>query len=204
MRYRNAQAIEREQIKWLLYAGAFFAVTYALTFFLTPVDESQSGWGNLWFVLSILLIPIAIAIAILRYRLYDIDVIIRKTLVYGLLTALLAFVYFGSIVLLQTLFDHLTGQQSPIIIVISTLLIAALFTPLRRRVQDVIDRRFFRKKYDAAQVLADFARHARDETDLDSLTAELARVVGETMQPERVNVWLADSRKSRRQTGSSQ
>ncbi len=188
VRYRNAQAIEREQIKWLLYAGAFFAVTYALTFFLTPVDESQSGWGNLWFVLSILLIPIAIAIAILRYRLYDIDVIIRKTLVYGLLTALLAFVYFGSIVLLQTLFDRLTGQQSPIIIVLSTLLIAALFTPLRRRVQDVIDRRFFRKKYDAAQVLADFARHARDETDLDSLTAELARVVGETMQPERVGI----------------
>ena len=194
LRYRRAESVEREQIKWLLFAGAFFVVIYGLTFFLSDVDSGwlDAGLNNLLFALSILAFPAAIAIAIFRYRLYDIDIIIRKTLQYGLLSAMLAIVYFGSIVLLQALFDRLTGEQSPIVIVISTLLIAALFTPLRRRVQDAIDRRFFRKKYDAAQVLADFARHARDETDLDSLTAELARVVGETMQPERVSVWLKE------------
>ncbi len=191
VRFRRARAVERQQIKWLFYATAVFVAFYVPTFVGNAFAVAENIW-NVLFAIGMLGIPAAIAIAILRYRLYDIDVIIRKTLVYGLLTALLAFVYFGSIVLLQTLFDRLTGEQSPIIIVLSTLLIAALFTPLRRRVQDVIDRRFFRKKYDAAQVLADFARHARDETDLDSLTAELARVVGETMQPEIVGVWLKE------------
>ncbi len=180
--------MEREQIRWILYALGLFGAFYV------PYTLFQS-WGQIWGVvinIVFLTIPVAIGIAILRYRLYDIDIIIRKTLQYGVLTAMLALVYFGSILLLQTLFDRFTGQQSPIVIVISTLLIAALFTPLRRRVQDVIDRRFFRKKYDAAQVLADFARTARDETDLDSLTAELARVVGETMQPAGVSVWLKE------------
>ena len=192
VRFRCAQAGERQQIKWLLYAGAVFVVVYTLTYFLSESEFQSSGWGGLLFVLSILAIPAAIAIAILRYRLYDIDVIIRKTLVYTALTVLLALVYFEGVVLLQRLFGSLTGvAQSPLAVVISTLVIAALFTPLRRRIQDVIDRRFYRKKYDAQQVLAQFALTARDETDLDALTAELARVVQETLQPERVSVWLS-------------
>jgi hypothetical protein len=190
VRYRHAGIVEREQIKWLLYAGAFFAVTYALTFFLTPTDANSDAWGNLALTFAILLLPFAIAIAILRYRLYDIDIIIRKTLQYGVVTGLLALVYFGSIVLLQSLFDAVTGAQSPVVIVISTLLIASLFNPLRHRVQGFIDRRFFRQKYDAQQVLAQFAQTARDEVSLEVLRAELSHVVQETLQPEQVTIWL--------------
>jgi hypothetical protein len=195
LRYRLAQDVERAQIKWLLFAGAFFVVFYALTFFLTNPDDPwlDNGLNNLLFTLSILAFPVSIAIAIFRYRLYDIDVIIRKTLVYSLVTVLLALVYFGSVILLQRLVSALTGiEQSPLAVVVSTLAIAALFTPLRRRIQDAVDRRFYRKKYDAQQVLAQFALTARDETDLDALTVELARVVEETLRPERVGVWLKE------------
>ena len=199
-RYRRAVAIEREQIKWLLFACGIFAAVYLGQIVFNLLGVFDQGWASAqwWYLLgplSLMTIPIAIAIAILRYRLYDIDIIIRKTLIYAALTALLALVYFGSVVLLQRLFGSLTGvAQSPLAIVVSTLAIAALFTPLRRRIQDGIDRRFYRKKYDAQRVLAQFAITARDETDLDALTGELAHVVQETMQPESVSVWL-------RQTG---
>ena len=141
--------------------------------------------------LSLGLMGITLAIAVTRYRLFDIDVIIRRTTSYAILTGMLLLVYFGSIVVLQRLLSPITGE-SQAAVVLSTLLIAALFLPLRRRVQDAIDRRFFRKKYDAEQVLAQFAATVRDETDLDALTAELVRVIQETMQPEFVSVWLKE------------
>lgn len=141
-----------------------------------------------------LALPLALAVGILRYRLFDIDVIIRKTTSYAILTALLALVYFGSVVVLQRVLSPVTGESTAAV-VLSTLLIAALFLPLRRRVQGIIDRRFFRKKYDAEKVLQQFAATARDETDLDALTAELVRVIQETMEPESVSLWLRPAEK---------
>jgi hypothetical protein len=141
-----------------------------------------------------LAIPIAVAVSILRYRLYDIDRIINRTLVYGLLVAALAAVYVGGVAGLQYLFRALTGQeqQPQLVIVASTLLIGALFNPLRRRIQAVIDRRFYRRKYDAARTLENFSAKLRDETDLDQLNRELVSVVRDTMQPEHVSLWLRD------------
>jgi len=191
VRYGRTQTEERQQIKWLAYAGIFFAVVYGLV--VSSGFAGQSGysvWVGVLFYLSVLTFAAAIAIAILRYRLYDIDLIIRKTLQYTVLSALLALTYFGSVVLLQSIVGQAADEQSPLMIVVSTLLIAALFAPLRQRVQAFIDRRFYRKKYDAQQVLAQFAQTARDETDMDALTAELVRVVQETMQPEQINLWL--------------
>jgi len=192
VRYRRALTVERQQIKWLLYVGAFFVVTYAFTYFVSADNEVgfASGWVDLLLLLSILAFPVAIAIAILRYRLFDIDIIIRKTLVYGLLTALLAMIYFGSVVILQTLFAAISGEQSAVAIVLSTLAIAALFSTLRRRIQGWIDRRFYRGNYDATITLRQFSETARDEVDLDRLATELMHVVEETMQPESAGLWL--------------
>ncbi|MEK7327792.1 MAG: hypothetical protein AAB217_21310 [Chloroflexota bacterium] len=181
LRLRRAQGEKRQQLKWIVYAGVLLAA-------VSPFSSINALSGLL--ILALLGVPAATAIAILRYRLYDIDIIIRRTLVYSVLSGALALVYFGTVVLLQQLFRALTGQQSAVAIVVSTLAIAALFAPLRRRVQDVIDRRFYRKKYDAAKTLAEFAATCRDETDLDTLTARLVEVVEETMQPESVTLWL--------------
>jgi len=194
VRYRRSQIVERQQIKWLLFAGGVLVLVYAVVYFVTDPDapDFASGWPNLLLALSILALPVAITIAILRYRLFDIDVIIRKTAVYAVITALLALVYFGLIILLQSIFEAASGEQSPITIVVSTLVIAALFAPLRRRVQDFIDRRFYRRKYDAEQTLAAFGQFVRDETDMAALTAELLRVTQETMQPEQATIWLKE------------
>ena len=196
VRYRRrAGIVEKEQIKWLLYAAIIFGAIYAIAVIANlGSDEWGLGfWGELLLVISILTLPVAIAIAILRYRLFDIDIIIRKTAVYGILTALLALVYFGSVLLLQTLFGSVLGQQSTLILVISTLLIALLFSPLRRWLQGVINRRFYRQKYDAQQVLARFAQTARDETDLEELNAGLIAVLQETLQPQMIGLWTAES-----------
>ncbi len=188
LRYRRAGQVERKQIKWLLYACGLFVAIFIPGVWASdapsPVDDI---WGD-FFALSFITIPVAIAIAILRYNLWDIDLIIRRTLVYAVLTGLLALAYLGSVIVLQTTLGALTGEESPVIIVLSTLIIAALSSPLRRRVQRLIDRRFFRQKYDAAQVLAHFAAAARNEVDLDRLTAELTRVIDETMQPASLSI----------------
>jgi hypothetical protein len=137
-------------------------------------------------------VPVAIGFAVLKYRLYDIDVVINLTLVYGSLTAMLALVYFGGVTATQTIFRALTGQeqQHQLAIVISTLVIAALFNPLRRRIQSFIDRRFYRKRYDARKTLEAFSARLRDETDLETLNNDLAGVIRETMQPAHVSLWL--------------
>jgi len=188
VRFRRAGPVERSQIKWLLFSGtvSFVAIGYRLATY----DPGVSDWTDYLLTIALLSVAVSISIAILRYRLYDIDIIIRRTLQYALLTGLLALVYFGSVVVLQSLVENLTGEQSPIVIVLSTLAIAALFNPLRTRVQDFIDRRFYRKKYDAEQALAQFAITARDEVELSQLTSALLGIVEETMQPEQVFLWL--------------
>ncbi len=193
-RYRRLSTLrERSQTRWVLYGVSVGLGTFILLLIVTGVSGFwESPWAVLvWMVVNMVatLIPVTFGIAILRSNLWDIDVVIRRTTTYAVLTALLALVYFGSIVVLQQFLTPITGDSAPAV-VLSTLLIAALFLPLRRRVQNVIDRRFFRRKYNAEKVLARFAATARDETDLDALTAELVRVIQETMQPEKVYVWL--------------
>ncbi len=195
--------LQRQQTKWVVavLAGTFlFLIAMAPGIFKPPPENALGPtlqwalFGGALFRLSFLLIPAAMIIAILRYRLWDIDLLIRRTLQYSLLSGLLALVYFGLIIVLQSLFTAITGQQqNEFVTVLSTLAIAALFLPLRRRVQDFIDRRFYRKKYDAAKVIAEFAAICRDETDLEKLTARLVEVVQETMQPESVSLWLKSS-----------
>jgi MFS family permease len=194
VRYRRANDTEREQIKWLLYACAVFLVVY-MSGFVSGLGGTASLGGYIWgvfFGLSVLTLPAAIGIAILRYRLYEIDIVINRTLVYGSLTAMLLSVYFGGVAATQGIFRTITGheEQPQLAVVVSTLVIAALFNPLRRRIQSFIDRRFYRRKYDARKTLEAFSARLRDETDLDALSDDLVGVVRETMQPEHVSLWL--------------
>jgi MFS family permease len=193
VRLRNARGIERQQIKWLIYSSAMLigAVILKDTVF-SPLGQTPWGlWGGYLLVaIGGLGGPISIGIAILRYRLYEIDTLINRTLVYGSLTATLVGLYLVGIVALQRVFVLLTGQQSTLAVVASTLLIAALFTPLRRRIQSFIDRSFYRRKYDAAKTLKGFSMKLRNETDLAALSDDLVGVVKETMQPAHVSLWL--------------
>jgi hypothetical protein len=203
-RYRkDSTPLEQQQTKWILFgilAYALSVVVWVLVFggaLDLPAGRPRLlvnvlGWTSI--LIFLLGLPAAITIAILRYRLWDIDLVIRRTLQYALLTALLGLVYFGGVVVLQNLFGAVTGRaDSPIITVISTLTIAALFNPLRRRIQTFIDRRFFRGKYDAEQALESFAVIARDEVNMERLTDGLLGVVDKTMQPERAVLWLVKS-----------
>ncbi|MDQ4077305.1 MAG: hypothetical protein M3220_13785 [Chloroflexota bacterium] len=191
MRFRRSRGIERQQLKWFTSGATLFAIVMTLNVLLR---NSESGIPfeivDVITGLSFTAIPISAGIAILKYRLYDIDLIIRRTLIYSLLTAALALTYLGTVVLLQQLFRSLTGHDSNAAIVISTLAIAALFNPLRQRIQEFIDRRFYRRKYDAQQTLAAFGQTVRNEVELDKLTGELLRVIEETMQPAHVSLWL--------------
>ncbi len=187
LRLWRARGEERQQIKWLLYAVCVLVVGIMGAAFL-PSPLSEVFW--LVTLLGFAAMPVAVGVAILRYRLYEIDFLINRTLVYGSLTATLVALYFGGIVLLQRAFVALTGEKSTLAVVASTLLIAALFNPLRRRIQGFIDRRFYRRKYDARKTLEAFSAKLRDETDLEALNDELVRVVLETMQPAHVSLWL--------------
>jgi hypothetical protein len=191
-RFRRAQGDERQQIKWFVYAAVLgMFVTVGLLAATALNLNNNSAVSSILFPLAIAGIPIATGIAILKYRLYAIDLLIRRTLVYSVLTGILALVYFGSVVVLQGVFTALTGAaRSELVTVLSTLAIAALFVPLRNRLQEFIDRRFYRRKVDAALALAAFNRAARDEVDLDQLTQRLAQVVQETIQPETVDLVL--------------
>jgi hypothetical protein len=199
-RYRHVSTpTQRQQTKWVLFGFLLWlvltgvlGVPYSIEMSLpagSPLPwwtlVNSAGW---WVALTI--VPLSLSIGVLRYRLYDIDIIINRTLVYGSLTATLVVLYFGGIVVLQRMFVLLTSQQSTLAVVASTLLIAALFTPLRRRIQSFIDRRFYRRKYDARKTLEAFSTKLKNETDLEALNNDLVGVVKETMQPAHVSLWL--------------
>jgi hypothetical protein len=201
LRLLRTSGIEHQQIKW----PAFIAVMAAGGSILydTAISEAIGlrwlEWaGYVGLIAALVCFPISIGIAIVRYRLYEIDTLINRTLVYALLTAILAAVYFGGVVLLQRVFVALTGQQSTLAVVASTLVIAALFNPLRRRIQSFVDRRFYRRKYDARKTLEAFSAKLRDETDLEALNNDLVGVVRETMQPAHVSLWLRPDPAQRR------
>src|SRR5215203_2894249 len=188
-RFRRAGGTERQQIKWLAYAAVLFGSIISIGV-LGYEDLFSRTLSTLHVAVGFAGLYIAVGVAILRHHLYAIDVVINRTLVYGSLTAVLAAVYLGGVLVLQYAFRALTGEESQFVVVASTLIIAALFIPLRRRIQSFIDRRFYRRKYDAAKTLEAFSAKLRDEADLDALNAELVGVVRETMQPALASLWL--------------
>jgi len=197
-RLRRAGGVERQQIKWFAYAAAA-TVSGVVFAYMIPNSIDTPPWFE-WAGYALLIattpaIPVSIGIAILRYRLYDIDRIINRTLVYGALSVTLALLYFSSVTLTQITFRIITGQkqQPQLVVVASTLMIAVLFNPLRHRMQEFIDQRFYRRKYDAARTLELFSSKLRDETDLNALSDDILAVVRETMQPEHVSLWLRKS-----------
>jgi hypothetical protein len=192
LRFRRSTGEERQQIKWVIYAVAVLTVAITVVSIWPALDGTPIGL--VLFLAGFLAIPTAVGIAILKHRLYDIDVLINRTLVYGSLTAVLALVYAGGVVLSQGVLRVLTGQGSTFAVVVSTLVIAALFNPLRRRIQTFIDHRFYRQKYDAKGTLETFSAKLRDETDLDRLGGELVSVVSETVQPAHASLWLRPAR----------
>jgi hypothetical protein len=204
-RYKRVSTLaQRQQTKWVVLGTVAALGGYGGFTALDLLLESAllaSLLGNTAFFVLMLLIPISIAVAVLRYRLYDIDILINRTLVYASLTAALALVYFGGVTATQAIFRALTGQeeQPQLAIVVSTLVIAALFNPLRRRIQSFIDRRFYRSKYDARKTLEAFSAKLRDETDLDALSEDLVGVVRETMQPTHVSLWLRPDTASKKE-----
>jgi hypothetical protein len=202
LRFRRSRGEQRQQIKWIAFAASVVGLLYLIAMYTAFLYPSEAWFqpGSPWWLdllayaalFSFTFVPTAVGVAILRYRLYDIDLIINRTLVYGSLTATLVLLYLGGVVVTQTLFRALTGQlqQPQLAIVVSTLAIAALFNPLRRRIQSLIDRRFYRKKYDAARVLEAFSARLRDETDLDRFEGDVVAVVRETVQPEHASIWV--------------
>jgi hypothetical protein len=186
VRFRRSAGVERQQIKWLAYTVSVIPAW----FLVNPVIVDNPFLVGAIDALLFAGVPVATGIAILRYRLYDIDVVINRTLVYGALSVVLALVYLGGVVFLQAVFRYLTGQGSQLAVVASTLVIAALFNPLRRRIQGFIDRRFYRRKYDASKTFEAFSAKLRNRTDLDALSDDLVTVIQETMQPARVSLWL--------------
>ena len=198
-RYHSAGGVERQQIKWFAYAAVLFGGSLVFGGFLG--QDLPGVWDALFETATFIPLYVAVGVAILRYRLYDIDLLINRTLVYGSLTATLVLLYFGGIVVLQRVFVVLTGEKSTLAVVASTLVIAALFTPLRRRIQGFIDRRFYRRKYDTRKTLEAFSAKLRDETDLEALNNELVGVVRETMQPAHASLWLKKAEEGNRRVG---
>jgi hypothetical protein len=200
VRFRRAKGDERQQLKWLAYGTvlSLFVIVAIIVSIFTNVD--LGFLSSALFYLPLLIISISAGIAIMRYGLYNIDILINRTLVYGVLTGLLALIFFGLVFILQSLIRALTGQisQTPVAIVVSTVVIYALFQPLRRRIQQVIDRRFYRRKYDAAKTLEAFSATLRNEVDLGQLREHLLNVVQETMQPAHVSLWLRSPPKQER------
>jgi hypothetical protein len=203
VRLRHTKGVERQQVKWFAYAVVVLAISSILAYVVSETLGIRwlGSISSVLVIVGVMGLPVAMGIAIFRYRLYNIDLIINRTLVYVSLTVTLVALYFGGIVVLQRVFVLLTGEQSTLAVVASTLLIAALFTPLRRRIQSLIDRRFYRRKYDARKTLEAFSAKLRNETDLEALNNDLVGVVRETMQPAHVSVWLRPDQPLRRREG---